>query len=526
MINSSIEFLSDGRVVSNKFDYIVCGSGSSGSVVAARLSERGAGRILVLEAGGDDCSNLIGDPNRWPQTLGTELDWKFVAEPSARLDGRAISYNMGKVLGGGSSINVSTWSRGHRSDWDYFAAEAKEPAWSYDSVSQLYIDSVEAWAGEPDELRGRHGTMHVQPASNPHPFALAVLGAAEETGLSRFANANGQMMEADQGCSIADETVCGGRRQSVYRAYLHPRRSHANVTIVTNIMVNRIIFAGSRAIGVECLANGRLYEFRAEVEVILSLGAINTPRVLMQSGVGDADHLGPLGISVVGHLPAVGDKLHDHVSFGCNWGARDQELPISPRSQTACFWKTDDGLDSPDAYAYAKGAPTLTVENAATVSLPAAAWSLVVGVRLQGRGKLRLNGQDISKPIRKETGFLSEPGDLARVIAAAERAQEIGNQRALAAFRSGNVAPGKLRPSDLEGYLRRGLGTFWHQCGTARMGADPGTSVVDGRLMVHGIDGLRIADASVIPRVTSGNTMAPCVVVGELAAKFILADTP
>jgi choline dehydrogenase len=160
----------------------------------------------------------------------------------------------------------------------------------------------------------------------------------------------------------------------------------------------------------------------------------------------------------------------------------------------------------------------------ARLSLPASTWWLVVGVRRQGRGKLRLTGTDMSSPIRIDTGFLSEPDDLARVVAASERAREIGNHQALAAFRSAELAPGRLPLPELEAFLRRGLGMLWHQCGTARMGGDPTNSVVDGRLRVVG--GLRIADASVIPRVTSGNTMAPCVVVGELAAKFILADAP
>jgi choline dehydrogenase len=525
MIKSSSEFLLDRTGAANSFDYIVCGTGSSGSALAARLSERGSARVLVLEAGGDDGSELIGDPNRWPMTLGTELDWQFIAEPSAHLEGRAIPYSMGKVLGGGSSINVSTWSRGHKADWDYFAAAAEETAWSYDSVRDLY-GSVEAWGGEPDQLRGRHGTMHIHPVDNLHPFSLAVLEAAEAAGLPRFPNANGRMMEAAQGCSVVDETVFGGRRQSVYRAYLHPRQSQANMTVVTNIMVNRILFEGCRAVGVECVVNGRTKEFRAEAEVILCLGAINTPRVLMQSGVGDADHLRPLGIRMTSHLPAVGDRLHDHVSFGCVWSAGAEELPAAPRSEIACFWKTDEALDSPNAFAYAKGGPTLTPENAARFSPQGSAWSLVVGIRLEGRGKLRLTGTDISVPLHIETGFLSELDDLARVIAAAERARDIGNQPVLAAFRSAEIAPGSLPPSELEAFLRRGLGTFWHQSGTARMGGDPAKSVVDGRLRVHGIEGLRVADASVLPRVTSGNTMAPCVVVGELAAKFILADTP
>lgn len=523
MIKSSSEFLLYRTGAANSFDYIVCGTGSSGSALAAKLSERGNARILVLEAGGDDRSGLIGDPDRWPMTLGTEFDWQFVAEPSAHLEGRAIPYSMGKVLGGGSSINVSTWSRGHKADWDYFAAAAEETAWSYDSVRDLY-GSVEAWRGEPDPLRGRRGTMRVQPAADLHPFSLAVLEAAEAAGFPRFPNANGRMMEAAQGCSVVDETVLGGRRQSVYRAYLHPRRNQANVTIVTNIMVNRVLFEGRRAVGVECVVDGQTHEFRAQAEVILCLGAINTPRVLMHSGIGDADRLRPLGIRMISHLPAVGDKLHDHVCFGCVWGADVEELPTAPRSQIACFWKTDEALDSPNAYAYAKGGPTLTPENAARFSPLASAWSLVVGVRLEGRGKLRLTGADISAPLHIETGFLSEPGDLARVVAAAQRARDIGNQPALAAFRSAEIAPGSLSPSELEAFLRRGLGTFWHQSGTARMGGDPANSVVNGRLRVHGVEGLRVADASVLPRVTSGNTMAPCVVVGELAAKFILAD--
>jgi choline dehydrogenase len=453
--------------------------------------------------------------------LGTALDWKFVAEHNPCLDGRAIQYAMGKVMGGGSSINVSTWSRGHKADWNYFAMQAGEPAWDYEAVRRLYVESIEAWTGEPDELRGQHGAMHVQPAGDPHPFAFAVLEAAEATGLPRFPNANGQLMEADKGCSFVDEIVAAGRRKSVYRAYLHPRLSQPNVTVITGIVVNRVIFEGHRAVGVEVLLNSDKYMFRAEVEVILSLGAINTPRVLMHSGVGDADRLRTLDIPIVGHLPAVGRNLHDHVSFGCVWGGGDGLLPEAPRSQTASFWKTDESQDAPNAYIYARRGPALSPENAMGRALPASTWSLMVGVRLQGRGEVRLTGMDMNAPVSIDTGFLSEPDDMASVVAAAERAREIGNQRALAGFRSEELAPGRLPRPELEAFLRRGLGTFWHQCGTARMGKDAMTSVVDGRLRVHGLEGLRVADASVIPRVTSGNTMAPCVVVGELAAGFI-----
>ena len=404
--------------------------------------------------------------------------------------------------------------------------QAGDAAWSYDAVRRLYVESIEAWAGQPDALRGRHGAIHVQPPSDPHPFAFAVLAASEATGLPRFPNANGQLMEAGEGCSLVDETVFEGQRKSVYRAYLHPQLSQANVTVITGIVVNRVLFEGLRAVGIECLMNGYRHIFRADVEVVLSLGAINTPRVLMHSGVGDADRLRPLDIPIIGHLPAVGRNLHDHVSFGCVWGRGEEALPGAPRSQAACFWKTDAGQDAPNAYAYARRGPALSQENAIGRLLPASTWSLMVGVRLRGSGKVRLTGTDMNSPVTIDTGFLTEPGDMASVVAAAERAREIGNQQALSAFRSDELAPGKLPLPELQMYLRRGLGTFWHQCGTARMGRDNVTSVVDGRLRVHGLEGLRVADASVLPRVTSGNTMAPCVMVGELAAKFVKGRTP
>ena len=185
------------------YDFIVCGSGSSGSVVAGRLAKNSDVDVLLLEAGGTDETELITNPNRWPMTLGTELDWGFVAEPNPHLNGRAIPYSMGKVLGGGSSINVSTWSRGHRADWDFYATESGDPSWGYDAVLDLYRRRIEAWAGNPDpDYRGMHGIVHVQSAAEPHPFSFALLEGAESVGLQRFPDPNGRMIGGGRGMRV------------------------------------------------------------------------------------------------------------------------------------------------------------------------------------------------------------------------------------------------------------------------------------------------------------------------------------
>lgn len=504
------------------FDYIVCGTGSSGSVVAARLAESGARNVLVIEAGGNDAVPGVTDPNQWPMNLGGELDWNFATQREAQLSGRSIPFNMGKVLGGGSSINVGTWSRGHAADWNFFAQESGESAWQYAEVLRLYVEKIENWRGAADPLRGRGGAMWVNPVTELHPFAQAVLDSAQSLGIKRYSNANGLMMEADEGCSAIDEIVQDGVRQSVYRCYLAPLRERKNLTVLTQAVVHRLVVEGSRVVGVECIVNGKLEVFRADQQVILSLGAINTPRVLLQSGIGAVSKLEPHAIPVVADLPAVGEYLHDHIGFSCVWAGTQAELPPAPRSQICCFWKTDAAQDSPNAYTYATSGAWLTPENAADHTVPNAAWSLVVGARLKGRGSVSLAGSRFDAGVHITSGYLTDSSDIATVQSVAERAIAMGDQASMVPFSSGAVAPNASTRTRLETYLRQGLTTFWHQSGTARMGKDTNSSVVDGRLRMHGLDGLMIADASAFPRVTSGNTMAPCVVVGEMAAKFLL----
>jgi choline dehydrogenase len=328
------------------------------------------------------------------------------------------------------------------------------------------------------------------------------------------------MMEAAGGCAFVDETVRGGKRQSIFRSYVYPLMAQPNITVLTGALTTRILFARRHATGVEFRYQGKTLRAEAAREVILSLGAIHTPKLLMQSGIGDEQELKRVDIPVLQALPGVGRNLHDHVAFGCIWEKSEKALPDVPRSQTACFWKTTTELDAPNFYAYSHRGPDATPENAVRFNPPAASWSLAVGMRPKSRGAIHLTGSDPTDPVRIDANYLGDPQDLKDLMAGVNTAREIGNSAALRPFTGREIAPGSLNPEDLERFFRDGLGTFWHQSGTTRMGRDA-TSVVDGELKVHGVDGLRIADASVLPRVTTGNTMAPCVVIGEHAAEFV-----
>jgi choline dehydrogenase len=505
------------------YDYIVVGTGSAGSALVGRLAAKSSANILVIEAGDWDTAPSVLDPTVWFTNLGTERDWKDVAIPASSTNNRAIPEHMGKVVGGGSSINATIWARPFKNDLDHWADEAGDKAWGYEHGLSIYR-RMENWQGKPDaRYRGKGGPVWCQPASNPHPLAPAMLAACKSLGMPVLDDLNGAREEGSGGYAMMNQIIREGRRQSMARSYLYPVLSRKNVTLLVRAHVDRVTFDKTRATGVEVNIGGTVRRISAKTEVILSAGGINTPKLLMLSGIGDEAQLRTHGIRTLVNAPEVGENFQDHLLHGgCLFEPKEHLPHRNSAANASGFVKSDAALATPDVNIVQIELPYASDVVGKQFAPPPTSWALcagLVGPKSRGAIKLR-SAKPEDRPI-VDARFLSHPDDVKALAYGIEVCREIGNSPAMRDFVKREVAPGKkLTGAEMEDFVRNGATTYFHQAGTCRMGKDA-KAVVDAKLRVNGVQGLRVADSSIMPRIASVATMATCALIGERMAEIL-----
>lgn len=509
-----------GKVLARSYDYVIVGAGSAGCVVARRLLDGTDATVLLLEAGGsDEGVKSISNPPRWVENLGSPYDWAYRYEPSPHVDHRSIPLALGKVLGGSGSINGMVWARGNRAVYDAWA-EAGNAGWDFHSVLPLFKKS-EDWEDGGSEFRGAGGPIHVERARNLHPAAAALIDAGKSYGMPYLDDMN---VPEPEGVGPVNENVRDGTRCSPSRAYLWPVMGNQNLTVLTEALAVKLTLSGARCTGLDFLLDGQLHSVRASREVILCAGAIHTPRLLLLSGIGPQDDLEQLGIDTVIDLPGVGRNLQDHPMLtGLCFEAKRPFPPDNNFGGSAFFWKSRSELGVPDLMFVPPRVALVSAEIAAQYPIPPNGFSIVPClVRPQSRGYLRMKTAKHDGPLEIQPNFLAEQADVDALVAGVELGLEIASQPAFRDLIKSWVAPTKrMNRDETVAFLRRACSTYFHPVGTCAMGSGR-EAVADADLRVRGVEGLRIADASVMPTIPSANTQAPAVMIGEFASRLLV----
>ncbi|TRW96764.1 choline dehydrogenase [Paracoccus sp. M683] len=526
-------------------DYVIVGAGSAGCALAYRLVKAGH-TVALIEFGGTDYGPFIQMPGAlsYPMNM-SRYDWGFSSQPEEHLGGRRLATPRGKVLGGSSSINGMVFVRGHRKDFDHWA-EAGASGWDYAHVLP-YFKRMETWHGGngPSDYRGTDGPLHVTRGPRKNPLFNAFIEAGQQAGYPLTADYNGQSQE---GFGPMEATIWKGRRWSAANAYLRPAMRSGRLKVISGF-ARRVVFQDDRAIGVEIARRRRIEVIRAGREVILSASSINTPKLLMLSGVGPADHLRLHGIELRADRPGVGANLQDHLEVymqyratqpvtlfskfnyrgkaqvGLQWLLRHTGLGASNQFESCGFIRSSDAADYPDIQYHFL---PLAVRYDGKAAAEGHGFQAHVGpMRSKSRGTVRLASGDPLVPPEIRFNYMSHPDDWAEFRACVRLTRQIFAQPAFDPYRGDEIQPGARVQTDAEidDFIRQHAESAYHPCGTARMGAaDDPDAVVDPELRVIGVQGLRVADSSIFPRVTNGNLNGPSIMTGEKAADHILGQ--
>jgi len=532
-------------MLSEPFDYIVVGAGSAGCVLAARLSEDPSVTVALLEAGPADKSVLIRCPLGIAALAQTgQFNWKFDTVPQAGLNGRHGYQPRGRVLGGSSAINAMIYIRGQREDYDHWAAEGN-PGWSYHEVLPYFL-RAENNARGVSTFHGADGPLQVMDLTSPNPLGSKFVHAAQQAGHPFNPDFNGASQE---GVGSYQVTHKNGERWSAATAYLTPAMQRPNLQVFTAAHTCRVMLEQRRAVGVECVLQGRLVQLRARREVLLCAGALQSPQLLLLSGIGPGADLQALGLTPAHELPGVGRHLHDHMdvvqmldapklkdSIGISVGAAARSLKAvlewrqhrtgmltSNVAEAGGFIKSQASEATPDLQLHFVVAKI--VNHARTVLLGHGVSCHVCVLRPLSRGSIRLASKDPLAPPLIDPNFLADPDDLQRMVKGFHLMRKILQQPALTSLGTRESARSALAQSDpqVAQFIRNFGDTIYHPVGSCRMGKGA-LDVVDAQLKVHGVQGLRVVDASIMPRIVSGNTNAPTIMIAEKAADLIKAD--